>query len=242
MKTLFLLLVVILLPGFGKAQQYSFLDYIKDSDTQTFWAQNNADCDHYFLSGSDFRLIRKNGVRVAIAPDYWNGYTIYIVSVRNEGEGRIDVISQDVSLAAWKHKDDSLKMEPTPVTQIPADAVLNKMERAQAWRNAFAGIGAAMATQKATVSDQSGTTLGTVTTPDYEARNRAAQNAANASESVARQAAVVSDMSLKSETLVPGAYVTGIVFFKLKTNGAQVFTVKINGMNYRFLHAYKDAK
>jgi hypothetical protein len=152
------------------------------------------------------------------------------VMITNLSKQRADVLPNTFTL-------DILEPKPKSLPYESPEQLAKAIDRKIRWRNALAGMAANMATQQSTststssiygnmsatnnkgdsangIYNGSSTTNTTANTPDYAARHRANQQAAENIQTGQEMVDYINRATLKANTLMPGQDVFGVVFFK----------------------------
>jgi hypothetical protein len=207
------------------------------------WSSN---CAHLWFSGAFVKVMRSNGVLVAVALQDTGKYFIAQVSVVNKTASPLDVLPQSFS---------SMVLRPHPKTlrYLPPDKLIRSISNSAAWGNFFTALGAAGATQQSvTQSTTNGTasaygtggsaygrysenTTSVTSVPDQQAQQDAANRIAANNAAVAAAAQKVSDGSFQPTTVAPGKSVTGNVYFERarKIKSSEVL-IPVNGEVFDF--------
>ena len=212
------------------------------------WSSN---CAHVWLSGYIVKVMRSNGVLVAVAMQDTGKYFMAQVSVVNKTGSPLDVLPQSFS---------SMVLRPHPKTlrYLPPDKVIRSISNSAAWSNFFTALGAAGATQQSvTQSTTNGTasaygtggsangrysenTTSVTTVPDEQAQQDAANRIAANNAAVANVSQAVSAGSFQPTTVAPGKSVTGNVYFERarKIESSEVL-IPVNGEVFDFDFEWK---
>jgi hypothetical protein len=214
-----------------------------DKDNRVFWKNNDSSCcDSLIIDGETYDIFKKNDLFIVFNLDYVGDYQIMSVLVGNNSDKRITVKAEDTSLEIWKSFDDMFIKPPTVLPPIDAARIASKMKSRQRLRNAFSALGASMATQNATIRNNQTGQSATVTVPDTSTQNAARRNAEINSTETEASADGVMDTALKSNTLFSGQRTAGSIYFKYKKHGAEIFILKIEGVEYAFISRFSDGK
>ena len=212
------------------------------------WSSN---CAHLWFSGSLVKVIRSNGVLVAVAIQDTGKYFMAQVSVVNKTASPLDVLPQSFSSAVLRPHRKTLRY-------LPPDKVIRSISNSAAWSNFFTALGAAGATQQSvTQSTTNGTasaygtggsaygrysenTTSVTSVPDQQAQQDAANRIAANNAAVTAAAREVSNGSFQPTTVAPGKSVTGNVYFERahKTESTEVL-IPVNGEVFDFNFEWK---
>ncbi len=241
-KTILLTLFIFALSVGVSAQTDVTRKYI-DKDNRVFWKNNDTSCcDSLIIDGQGYLIFKKNDLFIGLTLEYAGDYQIMSVFVGNNSDKRITVKAEDTSLEIWKSFDDMFIKPPTVLPPVDAAKIASKMKSRQRLRNAFSTLGASMATQNATIRNNQTGQSATVTVPNTSAQNAARRNAEiNSAETEATADGVI-DTALKSNTLFSGQNTAGSIYFKYKKHGAEIFILKIEGVEYAFISTFDDKK
>jgi TPR repeat protein len=212
------------------------------------WSSN---CAHVWLSGYIVKVMRSNGVLVAVAMQDTGKYFMAQVSVVNKTASPLDVLPQSFS---------SMVLRPHPKTlgYLPPDKVIRSISNSAVWSNFFTALGAAGATQQSvTQSTTNGTasaygtggsaygrysenTTSVTSVPDQQAQQDAANRIAANNAAVSAASQEVSAGSFQPTTVAPGKSVTGNVYFEhaRKIETSEVL-IPVNGEVFDFHFEWK---
>ncbi len=212
------------------------------------WSSN---CAHVWFSGNIVKVMRSNGVLVAVTIQDTGKYFIAQVSVVNKSASPLDVLPQSFSIMV-------LRPHPKTLRYLPPDKVIRTISNRAGWDNFFTALGAAGATQQSvTQSTTNGTasaygtsgsaygrysenTTSVTTVPDEQAQQDAANRIAANNTAVAATSQEVSTRSLQPTTVAPGKSVEGNVYFEhaRKIESSEVL-IPVNGEVFDFDFEWK---
>lgn len=210
-------------------------------ENRVFWKNgDSACCDVIYVEGVPFRILKSNGLNIAFTPKVFGGYYLMWVVIRNEKSTRITVKPEEATLGTWKKQEDGVLMMPAFTSPTPADKIAQKMQARQSWANVFSAIGAGIATQSATVTNNQTGQSATITAPDTNAQVNAQNRARESTNQTASLANRVINDSFKANTLFPGDETAGYIYFKVKKHERGVFLMTIEGVEYAFLYSFES--
>ncbi len=205
------------------------------------WSTDAPFADSYKSEGADIRVIKDNGLLVAVVGYDAKDHMICEVAVVNQSEHRVDILPKDFFLA-YTDKDDKLQIE----LPLPGKQLAGKYSSRAKWGTFFRAFVAGMATTTSNAStsgdiySSQGSRVGTyegnttTTTPNVNAqRNAAEANRRSAADAAAKGAAVI-NAELLANTLFPKQYISGMVYFSRKKMDTGRFFVAIDGTFYVF--------
>jgi hypothetical protein len=212
------------------------------------WSSN---CAHVWFSGNIVKVMRSNGVLVAVTIQDTGKYFIAQVSVVNKSASPLDVLPQSFSIMV-------LRPHPKTLRYLPPDKVIRSISNSAVWSNFFTALGAAGATQQSvTQSTTNGTasaygtsgsaygrysenTTSVTIVPDEQAKQDAANRIAANNTAVAATSQEVSTRSLQPTTVAPGKSVEGNVYFEhaRKIESSEVL-IPVNGEVFDFNFEWK---
>ena len=207
-------------------------------------------CDQIYVEGQSVRSIeRKGGLYVSLVAGIYQDYFVADIIVVNLSDKRLDVLSKKVALISWK-SDNAL---PETYSGIPPATIakkLNKKANLKSFLVALSGATARRQTDVSSVSNgsvmvtgpngtasgtYSGTTMGTITEPDDEARRTAADRIAKIRSDASAKGDAFANLGLRDTTLFPNQNVGGAIFFPKKTFKLGVISIELDGVGYEFL-------
>lgn len=199
------------------------------------WSRDDKRCDSIYIDGTGWRIVNDGRVFLGVTGFDDDGYTTISVFLGNLSERRFDFLPATAILQTWKKQDDYLNEKPpTVLAPTPAEQIAAKMRNRARFSSALGSIGAAFATQRATVTTNTGQSA-TVTVPDSTAQARAAvTGAVRTAEADAAGNALI-DAALRANTLFPGSKIAGDILFKAKRHDIDRFIITIDGREYAFL-------
>jgi hypothetical protein len=231
---------ILLLSSLSFSQQRELPPY---PSRELSWKKGAAFADDFITDGATIRLIRDNGLTVAVFGRIEGDYLITEVAVVNETDHRVTVKPEDFFLVFW---DKANKMGH--VFSLPPAKVANKAMGRAKWGNFLRTFAAGMA-QTTSTSNVSGVvnatgaggsaygTYGgtsTTTSPDHAAQRRAADANREATEAAHVAADKVLSDALWANTVFPKTYVSGLVYFERKKFEMSALYVVIDGTAYTF--------
>jgi len=207
------------------------------------WKKSATFADEFITDGATIRLIRDDGITVAVFGFLEGDYIVAEITVANETDRRVTVKPEDFFLIYW---DKSNKMGHQ--FSLPPAKVANKAKGRAKWGNFFRSFAAGMATTTTQTRESGSATIygnggvasgtyngtGTTTSPDVAAQRRVAQanrDATGAAHNAAEQ--VLSD-ALWANTVFQKTYVSGLVYFERKKFEQSALYVVIDGTAYTF--------
>jgi TPR repeat protein len=212
------------------------------------WSSN---CAHVWLSGYIVKVMRSNGVLVAVTIQDTGKYFIAQVSVVNKTASSLDVLPQSFSIMV-------LRPHPKTLRYLPPDKVIRSISNRAVWDNFFTALGAAGATQQSvTQSTTNGSasaygtggsaygrysenTTSVTSVPDQQAQQDAANRIAANNTAVAATSQEVSTRSLQPTTVAPGKSVEGNVYFEhARKIGSSEVLIPVNGEVFDFDFEWK---
>lgn len=233
--TLFLMILLILASAAGAQERPLPPMPAKVLD----WKATAPYADQFISDGDTIRLIRQDGVTVAIFGYTSGDYLIAEVTVANGTESRATVKPEDFFITYW---DEKKKFGY--VYSLPPEKIANKLRSRAKWGNFFRSFAAGMAqtttTETGSVSvygtggSASGTYSGTTTSPDRAGQARAAEANRRTSVAADARAADIISSALKANTVFPKTYVSGLVYFPRKKFQLGVLYLIIDGTGYTF--------
>lgn len=215
------------------------LEFLNKENRIVWKKDDTARCDLIYVEGQPFRIIKANGLNIAFTPQVFGDYYVMVVYVRNESDKRITVKPEESSLGTWQKKEDSALMLPTIISPTDSEKIARKMESSQGWANVFSAIGASLATQNSTITNDRTGQSATITEPNTQAQtnaqNKARENSARTTSLANR---VVND-AFKANTLFPGDVTSGHIYFKAKKHERGIFSINVEGIDYSFVYSFE---
>jgi hypothetical protein len=208
------------------------------------WKPDEPFADKFITDGATIRLIKDEGVTVAVFGYLEDKYIVAEVTVMNDTEKRVTVRPEDFVIVFRDKGDKYGHIFSLP----PAQVAKNVRGRAK-WGNFFRALAAGMASTTST-SQTSGTASiygsggyasgtynsTTITTaPNVAAQRAAVERNRLESERAAEAAEQVLSNSLWANTLFPKTYASGLVYFERKKFETSDLFIVIDGTAYSFL-------
>jgi hypothetical protein len=207
-------------------------------------------CPHMYSQGFLFVTARSTDLEVVAGGIVDTGHHIYVaVAVRNLAKtANIDVLPENFTLQSELGKKTRALAYVAPSAAVLGEA------NPSAWANVFDGIVAGTATQSSSVhttgnasfssSSSNGTLVNgtattnsssTVTNPDNESRKAARDRIAEREAIAEQQKRKIADAILRSNTVIPGNIIQGIVFFERDRKAEKfILSLPIAGTTYVF--------
>lgn len=229
MKLIALLLALIasatMLPAYSQKRE------LPDLPAQRFmWKEGEPFVDSFLSEGAMIRVIRNDGLTVAVVCYDYRSYLACEVSVLNNTNKRVDVIPENFFLAGVYDKGKA-----DYVYSLSPKKLANKIEGRVKWGNFFRAFAAGMArtTSTSTVTgDMSGTI--TTTSPNLVAQRNAAIANQQAADSAREKAGWIIQDALLANTVFPKRYLSGMVYFERKKFETAFLNMIIDGTAYSF--------
>jgi len=203
-------------------------------------------CSHRLLSDDVVKILQQDGIAIAATLDD-DGHNFRVtVGLLNNTKQPIDILPASLKLTMLSPKKKELRY-------VPPDKVVKLINGRAGWSNFFTALGAAGATQETTTQTSSsgnvsvygpkGTASGTyssdstttVTNPDYQAQQAAANQIAANNNATIATAQSVNSGALRGTTIDPGRIVQGTVYFeRVRKPETTLLSIPINGTIYQF--------
>ncbi len=236
---------------------------VKPNPNSFFWLEDQPDCEKDITDGVYVETIRGASLRISASLFDTDRKTKVLISIRNDGDKTVEIDpSKFTAGLVGKKSKRELKYEDPYL-------IANKLERSARTGAAWANFGSALGQAGAAMqrvntyayTNTSGSFYGrggygtyygsgttTISSPDYAAQARAAQQAAitraNSQASIANAQANGAEIireALKGNTIKPGNSVSGFVHFQRKGKGeGTVVVLPIEAYKYHFSFSTKN--
>ena len=210
------------------------------------------ECDSFFSDNRHVKVIKYNGIKVAVVLFDDGDYFGADVFIENRTDGRVEVDREDTIMGIWKTEDRSDKLEILPL--VLPEQIVSKIRKRVMWANIFGAIAASTATTTATSqtnstgnasvfdnkgNSASGTYTGnsqtTTTTTDRKAQAEEARRMRERNAERKSVSASILEGALKNNTLFENQSTNGFLYFKRnKKAKIGVFTIGVNGVYFDY--------
>jgi hypothetical protein len=209
--------------------------------TKALICDGPAACGHGYINGREYETLASENIGIVVVGDIAGKYLRADILVLNKSAGTVDVLPSNFVLTEVTPKQKPLKF-------VDGDKVLRSEERRLAWGNALTAMGGSMARQQSTTTTNStgsvsasgsdgssavgtynGTSTSIASSPDYAARERAAETIEARNEAFANYASFSSRTFLRSNTLQPNQSVRGYMLFERDKKATLVMLTGIIG-------------
>lgn len=207
----------------------------------------NAGCVHQFVNGHKIKILTADGITVSVSMLDTGKYFRADIAVLNASSTNIDVLPAAFGLEETAPKEKLLGY-------VDVGKIIHSAQTRMAWANALSAAGAGMQRQQATTNTTSngtvnvnssdgtfatgtynGTSTSTTSAPDYAAQARASETIRERNAMLAIQGSQLSNIALRSNTVVPSQSVSGCVFFQRKGKAANlVLSVPVGDKVFKF--------
>lgn len=204
------------------------------------WKSGDPCCERIYSEGDPIRIIRDNGITVAVVGYDSGDNLIAEVSVVNETQTRVDVLPEKFLVVYWKDRSKP----PEEYRPLSPEKVAGRYKSRAGWGNFFrslaAGIAQSQTTETGTVSvmGPEGMATGVYSSTTTTTNNAALANAARANQRATNEAQgkanYVINSALKANTLFPSTYTSGMVYFPRKKFVLGLIAVRIGDTSYEF--------
>ncbi len=193
------------------------------------WQEGALNADQFTANGKRIKTITINGLTLSVSFGeerlgservYYDKLVVYLFAI-NHSERRIELSPEMVTV-------ELIKPTARPLKGETAAHLANSIKKRSAFAAALGQFGASMQTTQSTRNGNqngaiygpggsvtySGTSSDTTTSPDWEARRRANDQAAVLNGSASRAGADLQSVELKANTLMPQQEVGGMMIFE----------------------------
>lgn len=209
------------------------------------WMAGAQNCDYFIEDGTLIEIFRLDGLDLRVALVDTGSKMRAQVWVENGTKSRLDVLPDLFSLTLMEPKQKTLRLEEP-------EELAKSIRRHAAWRTVGASMGSAATKETTSQSRTNGTILvtgsdgsaigvynGTTTAsrrePDYEARNRAAQQVSSIQSERDDAVAKLESIALRATTLMPGQTIGGVIFFaREKKHDLVILTATVGFVTVEF--------
>lgn len=208
---------------------------------RNFTEKQNLACDEYIQDNEQIRVIKHNGLTVAVSVFDDGDYFGADVFVKNEREERVLIDREANLLGFFRTEKIEGKMEFCEL--LLPEKIVAKMKRRVMWANVLGAIASSGKTTTTkgdvTIIDNRGNTAtGTYEEKreDKRAQIEEAKRNRERNSNLNSASANLLDSALKSNTLFPNQSTSGLVFFKREKKARlAMYVIEINGVSYDFL-------
>ena len=217
------LLLFLLCFAIGAAAQTPQLKHITWSESpecgekRNVPAADNVECDLIISNGRRVSLLEHNGLQIVATYGDDGDHVLLNSLFINRTGNRILVQPERFVILHYKTEPDRLTEKTLSIDRaIDPTAIAKRIKRGATWANVFSAMGAAAQTRESKMEARTNTGVtinGSETSPDYEARNRAAQSNADRSANAQSKANAIMETALLANTVFQGQQVGGYVYF-----------------------------
>jgi hypothetical protein len=187
---------------------------------------DETNCEQQYRNGAKTKILKNNGITITLSMSDTGKYFRAEVDVFNSTSKNVDVLPNDFVINVDHPKVKTLK-------RISMQKVVKSSQRRLAWSNAFAAMGAGLATTTSTTTTNSigsvnayssngtsaygtynGVSTSTTTTPDYAAQARTNAMIQERNAQFNNDSDKLMNEELRENTIQPNNYSGGAVLFE----------------------------
>lgn len=180
--------------------------------TTIIWEDSAPGCDVVAVDGYYYRIINRDNLVVAFGAADTGKFMVADLLIVNNSNDRIIVDPEWSAVKTWKSSDRKSGDTASP---LPLKKVDGKIKTRVRWANFLR-------------------TFSNGFTPNQDAQYQAMRQYAAALDEAANEFTDVGDTLLKSNTLFPGQFILGNIFFQKKAFDGAHFEIQIGDTGYNF--------
>ncbi len=197
------------------------------------WRPDCKICDRFTVDGNTYHVFENEKFKLLIRLFDAKKFLVATVGIQNKSDKRFEFIPSEANLVVFKKDRKKVSEVLTPMTP---EETAKKIKKRGRWANFASALSGAFAKEQATVRDQYGNTVATVTAPNTNAQNRANQTIRNRQNNNNRFANLIVEDALRANTLFPKGAVYGNLYFKRKKSISVIIAVNINQTMYSVMY------